>query len=341
MSWRRLSVALLLSAAMTAPLKQGFAMDRETAKQQGKALGNMAAGQARNAATSPNLSNVPGYSTSNPPQTGYNDDNMYDAGVAEAEVNEAAKLLTGSFATRPKYNINKSDPWLQHGWDVTTDPHAVADKFTGKYQDCAPLPGGQWPTPTEYRQCDVWKDFAEHSCTVGRVVEVDDGHGYACHVGKNVLNRTCDRYVVVTATPGGSGCVHGTTYASGSYNMPGWPSGYMRVSATFYCSNNQVVLGYTCSQSGWPGGCLASSRSYTYGLPGGGSQSYINWDYQAMQQTWHTVSCTAASGGYSCFVQVLGSPALSPRPVLINTTVFVGPPVTLSESETDECGPYY
>lgn len=329
MSWKGLAVVMLLGAAITTPLVPAHSMDRETAKQQGKALGSMAAGQAQNAATNPNLSNVPGYTTSNPPQTGYNDDNMFDAGVQEAEVNEAAQLLTGSFANRPRYDVHKSDPWLQHGWDVSADPHAIADKFTGKYQDCAPLPGGQWPTPTEYRQCDVWDDFSENTCTVGQVVEVDGGFGYACRVGKAVDNRTCDRYVSVTAVPGSSGCVNGAGYFSVNSYVYGNPSNaYTNIYA--YCSGNQLTIRFSFSNGGpvqyrsmsVPGSMSGTACPH----PAGCMYSYFSY----------SVSCSG-TGTNNCYAYIRDA-AFGIVPV--NRYFTAAPGMTLQDTIVDQCGEF-
>lgn len=257
---RQYRALLLCGAAIVAGMSMSSRdsmaqMSFSGAKEEGKALGTAGTGAAQGNAVNPNLGEIPGYTTSNPPQTGYNDANMYDAGVVESQTNEAAQLLHGSFANRPHIIVEKTDPWLQKGWDTSANPQDVINDFTGSYEDCEE-PTSQYPGQTEYRTCTVWENFDQETCSLGQIVEVSAGTGYACYSGRGYAQTQCDIIKQIEVIVDGVACTGGTL-ASNSWGpsdcRPGKGTNYRYYSGSVYCSGGLPYLSESASASGqWP-----------------------------------------------------------------------------------------
>lgn len=330
---RALQAIITLGMLLVASSATGQ-ITRSDADAQGSALGSQILGTVQGSATSPNLNNVPGYQTSSPPETQYNHTNMYDAGTADYPNDPAGPMIGDSFTNRPAVNLNKSDPSLQPGWNVTEDPYRVVDQFTGKFQDCNPDSQGQVPGATEYRTCNVWADFTRDACPVGRDVEVQQNYLYTCNDGRKLESVTCQKVLTVTINGGPAQCSPGVYFVNAATACGSWCS-----STTFYyrvwCNdaNTLAVQWYsTCGGSSAPSYVpIGSSRSNFVRVYCGGIDFY-----------WYLNASPNGSGGYNYSAYTsygVWGARWSSFPN-ISQSFGIATSFTTSDSWTDQCSAY-
>ncbi len=163
-----MTLACLIPWAATALAGQTPAQ----AIEQGKAFG-----QANQPSTSNlNPASVPGYTTDNPPQTGYynNPGAVEDAGIQALGNSQAGQTVTGALDQRPVFNL-----------DPSSDPMIVnADQLSNSATQAATTPDGQiaaqYPgctttalntTQDANASCSAWRTLRTETCE--RTLQID------------------------------------------------------------------------------------------------------------------------------------------------------------------------
>jgi len=191
---------------------------------------------------------VPAYTTSSPPQTQYNDGNMFDAATLESVDNEAAQFIKNSHDKRPDFDIDKStSPIFTKSKTIIDNPQAVIDNLVGHYGDCDQQ-GGDPLFNDDIRTCDEYIEISEQSCSVGRVIEVDTDYKYKCSSKRNYSTHTCDRTLSLTCQAQGN-CASGGIVLDSIATDMAWAY-----------SGNILTIG-TIADNYWSGSCAIFERT--------------------------------------------------------------------------------
>ena len=191
---------------------------------------------------------VPGYTTSSPPQTQYDDGNMFDAATLEAADNEAAQFIKDSHDKRPDFDIDPdTSPIFTKSQAIIDNPQAVIDNLVGRYGDCNQQ-GGDPLFNDDIRTCDEYIDISQQTCSVGRVIEVDTDYKYKCSSKRNYSTHTCDRTLSLTCQAEGN-CASGGIVLDSIATDMAWAY-----------SGNILTIG-TIANNYWQGSCSVFERT--------------------------------------------------------------------------------
>jgi hypothetical protein len=101
----------------------------------------------------------------------------------------AINFMQSSPGTRPQYTVPPTDPLIQAGGVVTSNPTAVLGTGTvgGTYTDCKAT---SVTNPSDYSTevCHDYSVQADQTCIVGRTIVVDAHHLYQC--AEQLFNQT-------------------------------------------------------------------------------------------------------------------------------------------------------
>lgn len=153
---------------------------------------------------------------------------------------DAVNFLSKNPENRVKFNVDKNDPIIVNSGDVIRDPSSVAAGYGNgsTYQNCTQTTQTKPATYTS----DVCQDYTpidSQICTVGLVVDVNADSNFQCKKSISAYESyTCNKQVIVSATPGSTTtttqtvCDEGNYVAYGKYGKPscdtGCYSGYVR-----------------------------------------------------------------------------------------------------------------
>jgi len=168
----------------------------QTAKEEGKNLGNDLKSMVEQAVTAPvNADTVPGFQTDSPAELEYYD-NPSSIGVNAATVSDpAAEALRDSMALRPRVEPAAIEAFLGLGFEAQNNPDSYVSGFSGEYGECVELPVGNGPDTYYIRTCNEGLTIENTLgvCLITLTHQFDDIFGYRCGFGGiNVTLPVCD-----------------------------------------------------------------------------------------------------------------------------------------------------
>ena len=167
----------------------------QSAKEEGKRLGNELKGMVEQAAQTPvNADTVPGFQTDSPAEQEYYD-NPSAIGVNAATVSDpAAEALRDSMALRPRVEPAAIEAFLGLGFESQNNPDAYVSGFSGEYGECVELPVGNGPDTYYIRTCNEGLTIENTSgtCLITLAHQFDEIFGCRCRDSASIgLRATC------------------------------------------------------------------------------------------------------------------------------------------------------
>lgn len=312
-------------AASSAMADGGRTIDKDAARQQGGQLGT---------ALNPNIQNnlktgdpatvVPNYNP-NPTQKSYFQGGQgatvapgtsrvtacSSAGDVECQ---AVNLMRQGKATRPEFNIHRTDPLLTNSKNLTTNPTGTIGNIFTNYDTCKTTTQTTPPifetqvcnefSKNENKTCKMGQEVvvdpdylykcletiqaqANATCTVGRIVVVDADANYQCTQSpKQIENLKCNRRLIVTCEPVAGNCasagvVRGSVSVSnGSYSYT-FDGTNMVLSNPITAVNSRTDAAFSFTVSG-------ASRLQAFSITGIESDNWVGLEVNGTYIGTHT-----------------------------------------------------
>ena len=185
---RVVAACLALVAAWPGRLAAEPVLSRAQALAAGRALGEAGKDAVRDAATRPDLSEVPGFQGTAVPESGYRE---LGAGIEDAARDAlpghaVGRYVEQSAGARPRFNIDRRNPAVELGSAIEAEPAAtLGSALTGAYSDCRAISVESTPTPEVEARCTEWGLDELVGCE--RVLELTCTHATDCDAGGIVV----------------------------------------------------------------------------------------------------------------------------------------------------------
>lgn len=174
----------ILLLCFTLPTAAVADLTRDEALQLGKDFGGTNNTAVSNAASSPDLSAVPGYQGANAPESQYYGSGLgiEDAARQALPDSEVGTYVQDSALSHPRFTINRDDPIVQRGDAISADPEAQLGSYlTGQYSGCREITTTAAPATWSEEHCTEWGMEEVLGCTrtlrlsCNRPIECDAG----------------------------------------------------------------------------------------------------------------------------------------------------------------------